>query len=276
MDPGIVVRRLRGAGVPTLEILEAGPRGAGAPLLLVHGAFAGAWTWAERLMPFLARRGRHVLAVSLRGHGGSEGHDALQGTGLADYGADLRRVLAELPAPPVVVGHSLGGLIAQQALGRAALRGLVLVGSLPPEGLAFIAPRLAFTEPGTFAEALMGSLGQARAPVSDAHWRMLFSEGLLPEQAARYAARMQPESPRALAEALWPGPVASAAMLGVPALVLAGGGDRLVLAVSSMRTAVYHGARLRFFPEMGHFLMLDPTAEDAARALLDWLDDRGL
>lgn len=272
----VTARRLGGAGEPALEILEAGAPGAGAPLLLVHGAFGGAWVWAERLMPFLARRGRHVAAVSLRGHGGSEGYEGLRGTGLAEFGADLRRAARALPGPPVVVGHSLGGLLAQTALGRLAMRGLVLMGSLPPEGLAWIGPRLALTEPVVWTEGLAGSLAKSRAPVSDAHWRMLFSEGLPPERAARYAARMTPESPRALVEAHWPGPVIPAALLGVPALVLAGTADRLVLTPSAMRTAVYHGARLRLEPGMGHFLMLDTGAEEAARALLDWLEARGL
>ncbi len=122
----------------------------------------------------------------------------------------------------------------------------------------------------------MGSIIRRRAPVADAHWRILFSEGLPAKRAARYAARMRPESPRALAEAHLPGPVMPAALLGIPALVLAGTADRLVLVPSAWRTALYHGATLRLFEGMGHFLMLDTGADEAGRALLDWLDARGL
>ncbi len=149
---GIATRRLAAAGAPDLELLEAGPEASdGVPLLLVHGAFGGAWTWAEHLMPYLARRGRHVAAVSLRGHGSSEGRDALATTALSDFATDLRRAVAAMPAPPVLVGHSLGGLLAQRALGGVAMRGLVLMGSLPPEGLAWIGPRMAVTEPLVWA-----------------------------------------------------------------------------------------------------------------------------
>jgi pimeloyl-ACP methyl ester carboxylesterase len=276
-DDAIRARRLAAPGSPALEMLEAGPAThEGAPLLLVHGAFGGAWVWAEHLMPYLARRGRRVAAVSLRGHGGSEGIEGLRATSLADFDEDIRRAAEAMPAPPVLVGHSLGGLLAQRAVGRLRLGGLALMGSLPPEGLAFEGPRLALAEPTIWTEGLLGSLAKARAPVSDAHWRLLFSEDLPLERAARYAARMRPESIRALGEAHWPGPILPAALAGLPAMVVGGGADRLVLPLSFGRTAFYHGADLRMLERAGHFLMLDPDAESAARILVDWLAARGL
>ncbi len=60
---------------PALEWIEAEPAGEprGAPLLFVHGAFGGAWMFEEIFLPHLARRGRRAAAVSLRGHGRSQG-----------------------------------------------------------------------------------------------------------------------------------------------------------------------------------------------------------
>ena len=272
---GARARRVGGDG-PALEVIQAGTPGAGAPILLLHGAFGGAWIWAERMMPFLARRGRSVTAFSLRGHGGSLGHEALRTTSLADYAADLRRVVGTLPAPPILVGPSLGGLLAQLALGRLRLAGLVLLGSLPPEGLAYVGPRLALTEPRIWSESLFGSVAHERAPISDALLRVRFSEGVPVRRAARYAARMTPESPRALAEAHLPGPVMPAGLVGVPTLVLGGSDDRLVWPVSTRRLALYHGASARIVPGIGHFLMLDDGAEATAGLMLDWLDARGL
>ena len=54
----VAVRRLTGEG-PALELVEAFPdsQATGAPLLFVHGAFSGAWCWAERFLPFFARVG---------------------------------------------------------------------------------------------------------------------------------------------------------------------------------------------------------------------------
>ena len=132
--PRVKARMLPGA--PGLEFVEAEPDFAptGAPVLFVHGAFAGAWMWREVFMPFFARRGRACAAVSLRGHGGSEGRAGLRAARLSDYRDDLQRAFAALPEPPVVVAHSLGGLLAQQLIGREEMRALALLASLPPKG----------------------------------------------------------------------------------------------------------------------------------------------
>ena len=71
---GIVARTIpREGGAPALELLEAVPDGEarGAPLLLAHGAFGGAWMWREIFMPVFAAAGRRVVAFSIRGHGAS-------------------------------------------------------------------------------------------------------------------------------------------------------------------------------------------------------------
>src|SRR3954464_14217098 len=113
MKGELLSRHLRQPRGPALEFIEARPRGkpAGAPLLFLHGAFCGAWSWAEIFLPFFARRARHVGALSLRGHGTRKNLLHLGAATLSDYVADARRAFAEFPEPPVVVGHSLGGLL---------------------------------------------------------------------------------------------------------------------------------------------------------------------
>ena len=163
----------------------------------------------------LRRRGRACAAVSLRGHGASEGRAGLRAARLSDYRDDLQRAFAALPEPPVVVAHSLGGLLAQQLIGREEMRGLALLASLPPEGLWLESPRLAITDPQIWLEAVAGSAAGDRRPIGMAAHEVLFSEGLPREHVARYAALMTPESPRALADAHVPGPIVSAHLAGV-------------------------------------------------------------
>lgn len=271
-------------GAPALEWIEAGPSGpgssgapsSGAPLLFLHGAFAGAWMWDEVFLPHFARRGRHVAAVSLRGHGRSEGRDRLRTASLADFVEDLERAVARCPAPPVLVAHSLGGLVAQRLVGRARLAGLVLMASLPPDGMALMGPRLALTEPLIWSEGVFGSLAKARGPVADAARRLLFTEGLPPGQIRRYAAMMRPESPRAFLDAHVPAPIVPAFAVGLPTLVMGGTLDRLVWLPSRLRTALYHGGEHVVVPGVGHFMQIDVGAEEVARRLLDWLERRGL
>ena len=273
----MTVRQLRQPVGPVLEFIEASPRGerVGAPVLFLHGAFCGAWSWAEIFLPFFARRGRHAGAVSLRGHGAGGDRRFLSTATLSDYLTDARRAFAEFPEPPVVIAHSLGGLLAQMLIGRVRMRALVLLGSLPPEGLFFESPRLALTDTRIWLEALTASAGISKPPIVMATAELLFSEGLPRECVRRYAAMMTPEAPRALAEAHLPGPVLSAFLFGIPTLVVGGAKDRLIWPVSTWRTALYHGAGYELAADQGHFMMLDPGAETVARRVLDWLERWG-
>jgi pimeloyl-ACP methyl ester carboxylesterase len=84
-----------------------------ATVLLVHGAWHGAWCWAA-LQAELDRRGVPSLAVDLPGHGASLAP-------LADLYADatcVAETLARVPVPVVLVGHSYGGAV----IGEAATR----------------------------------------------------------------------------------------------------------------------------------------------------------
>jgi pimeloyl-ACP methyl ester carboxylesterase len=99
-------------------------------LLFVHGLGHGAWCW-EHWQSAAADAGYSSSAVSLRGHGGSPGR--LRTSRLGQYADDVIEVAMSLPAPPVIVGHSMGGLVAMRMAldGGAARRGLVLVDTGP-------------------------------------------------------------------------------------------------------------------------------------------------
>lgn len=94
------------------------------PLVLVHGAWHGAWCWAS-LQAELDRRGVASYAVDLPGHGAS----ALPLGGLHDDAAHLAGTLDHLGLNDVVlVGHSYGGaVITQAAAGRSDLAHLVYI-----------------------------------------------------------------------------------------------------------------------------------------------------
>ena len=65
-------------------------------------------------MPFFAEKGYDSYALSFRGQGASDRQpDAAAGT-LLSVAQDVASVVASLPAPPVVVAHSFGGLVLQK------------------------------------------------------------------------------------------------------------------------------------------------------------------
>lgn len=77
-----------------------------ATVVLVHGAFHGAWCW-DRVVPRLEDAGVAVVALDLPGHGA----DPAPPGDLHAHADFLRAYLESLPGPVVVVGHSYGGAV---------------------------------------------------------------------------------------------------------------------------------------------------------------------
>ena len=90
------------------------------PVVLVHGAANSAIVW-RYWQEELAERGWASYALDLRGHGRSAAID-LSTTTMQDYAADIQRVATMLNRPPVVLGWSMGGLVAMlyASCGKAA------------------------------------------------------------------------------------------------------------------------------------------------------------
>src|SRR5690349_18882218 len=104
------------------------------PLLFVHGAWHAAWCWDEHFLTYFADKGYRAAAVSFRGHGNSSTDKALRACTVADYVADVRAAADTLDTPPVVIGHSMGGLIVQKYLECNEAPAGVLMASIPPHG----------------------------------------------------------------------------------------------------------------------------------------------
>jgi len=80
------------------------------PLLLVHGAANSASVWAFWQRE-LATRGWPTYAIDLRGHGNSDSID-LSHTSMYDYAGDVYQLIRQFRQRPVLIGWSMGGLVA--------------------------------------------------------------------------------------------------------------------------------------------------------------------
>ena len=80
------------------------------PTILVHGAANSALVW-KFWQRELATRGWSSYAIDLRGHGDGEPFD-LSSTSMHDYAADVLSLAEQLKQRPIVVGWSMGGLVA--------------------------------------------------------------------------------------------------------------------------------------------------------------------
>jgi pimeloyl-ACP methyl ester carboxylesterase len=130
--PVIVARRCLGGSV-SLRVLEGGAKGA-QPLLFLHGRGHAATMWAPVLAELASKR--QITAVDLPGFGHS-GAPPIRGRkgeeGLAFFAEPIERLLGERSNErPIVVGHSLGGLVALDLASRRPelVRGLVLIDAM--------------------------------------------------------------------------------------------------------------------------------------------------
>jgi pimeloyl-ACP methyl ester carboxylesterase len=255
-----------------IHVVEAGQ---GPPIVLVHGITLGVGIWVRQ---FRGLAGTHrVIAIDQRGHGQSiAGTDGYRFERLAD---DLVEVLAALDVRnAVVVGHSLGGMVLQQAaldraqdLGRHA-SGLVLLSTdagptVPgplgrPVGIA--AARVGWRA-ARFAERR----GKSVYPGSDVGtWGARVSFGNRPRAADVELTRSLSSAvaPSAMAELLAPllsfDVRARLGNIALPTLVVVGSRDLLTPVRRARQLAArIPGARLEVLAGCGHLAMLERPEE---------------
>jgi pimeloyl-ACP methyl ester carboxylesterase len=109
------------------------------PLMLIHGAWLSARSW-ERFADYFNRRGFGVSAPEWPRKRGDveelrEHADELAGLGLAEIVDHYEALIRELEQPPVLIGHSFGGLIVELLLDRGFGRAGVALSPAPPKGI---------------------------------------------------------------------------------------------------------------------------------------------
>jgi pimeloyl-ACP methyl ester carboxylesterase len=244
-----------------------------APIVMVHGAFCGGWAFEDFRVPFEAA-GHRVLAPDLRGHGPDERPDSVAGLSMTDYAKDIANLCAEQSEPPILIGHSLGGLVAQLASRKAKVRAVVLLAPSPPWGVSGSSMEEAMT---AFGLHMMGPFW-TQAVNGDRTLMRTYSLDKMPADARESAvARMRPESGRALWETLnwWLDPFMTTSLgagpLEAPSLVLTGSSDAVHPPATGRQTAERLGASFQLMPQMSHWLPGETGWQDVAQASFDWL-----
>lgn len=241
------------------------------PLLFVHGAFCGAWVWDEHFLPYFAENGYEVHALSLHGHGESEQPAHVHQNCLADYVGDLNEAVQRLAVTPVLVGHSLGGVVVQKWLKNHEAAGVVLMGSGPPHGMLPSSLGMLLYDPFLVLQITLAQLLGPRAASAEGTRRALFSDSLPADTVNRHFARGSAESLRVGFELAWPdfpGPTWNHEM---PILVLGAENDFFVSPTMVKATADVYGTRAKIFPNMAHAMMLEPGWQGVADRILGWL-----
>jgi pimeloyl-ACP methyl ester carboxylesterase len=246
-------------------------------IVFIHGAFCGGWCFAD-IMPVFAERGWSCEAPDLPYHvPGPKRKPApeLARQSITDYTRDMAEFIGRLPEPPVIVGHSMGGLIAQQLAAQGLARALILFAPAPPWGVL----------PSTESEMNLAKGLMQASPFWDKALNPSFEvakgdslASLDPAAQKRIFDMFSPESGRALFELFFwmfdrqRATAVEAAAVTCPVLVVAGSDDKVISAVTARKVAaLYAHATFEEAAGRGHFIIMEEGAARIAARCADWL-----
>jgi pimeloyl-ACP methyl ester carboxylesterase len=248
-------------------------------IFMIHGICGGAWVW-ESYCSFFSSQGYRCVAATLRYHDvdpRAPPPPQLGTIGLPEYTADLVAEIDRLGEEPILMGHSMGGLLAQIVGSLVPAKAMVLLAPVPPAGILNLRPSLL---PGF--RSILTRWGWWKKPI-----RLTFEEAAssmlrtMPGRAQlRAYTHFVHESGRAGFEAgFWfldPRHAArvDAARVTCPILALAGAQDLLAPAPVVRRIAQRYAPHATYhtFSNHAHWMVAEPGWQEVAAYILGWLD----
>jgi non-heme chloroperoxidase len=258
---------------------------ASTPVVFVHGLWLHATSW-DPWVDLFKEAGYTPVAPGWPGDADTVAEtrshpEQVAGKGIEDVVQHYAGIIRDLPAKPVVIGHSFGGLIVQRLLGQDLAAAAVAIDPAPIKGVFYLPPSalrvasVALRRPANRNEA------QALTPEQ---FRYGFGNALPASESAELFDRYAIPSPgKTLFEAALanftarsPAKVDTRNKTRGPLLLTAGGQDHTVPpAIVHATRRLYHRSPaitdLREFPDRGHSLTIDHGWRDVAQEALNWL-----
>ncbi|CAL8468669.1 g8209 [Coccomyxa elongata] len=256
------------------------------PLLFVHGSFHAAWCWQEHFLPYFAEAGYESYAVSLRGQGRSMRQEGMKACSLSEHAKDLSNIISCLPRPPVLIGHSFGGLVAQRYITGASnhdsaeevppVAGLGLLCAAPASGNDELVKRVAKKSLIMAAKLTWGMISKNFLTNPSACRELFFSKDLPAHDLERFQALLREHASKVpvidVSRMKSEVPLAAPPQNHPAAFVLGADEDLIVDVQAVEETAALYHVQPHILQNSAHDVMLDTRWREAADALKTWLD----
>jgi pimeloyl-ACP methyl ester carboxylesterase len=236
------------------------------PVLFIHGAFAdhqGFQTMAQHF----AENGYDSYSVSRKGRLNQLPINA-EGLGFTDYLQDTITIIQEIKPTPILIAHSLGGLLAMKAIEIIKdIPALILINSAPPAmltaqpiSLPYFLPLL----PNIFA-------GKPFKPSITA-FKTLALQMLNQPDKDRIANSLVPESGKVYRQMMLGQIRLSKDYQRIPTLVVGSSHDRIISKRLNTKTVKKLNAKYKEYDSHGHWIIEEEGIKQVINDILNWLD----
>ena len=247
-------------------------------IVMIHGMWGSGWYW-ENFKGFFESKGYRCVIPTLRFHDmdpNAVPDPRLGTTSLLDYAEDLEKLIRELQVRPILMGHSMGGLLAQILGSRGLAKALVLLTPASPRGIIALKPsviksfwsglttwgfwRKPFRQ--TFDEAVYSMLNQ----MPSESWKSIYDQFVYESGRAAFEIGFWLFDSKGAARV-------DESKITCPVLIIAGEKDRIV-PVSITRKVAEKYKRVSTYKEFSdhsHWVIGEPGWQQITEYIKEWL-----
>lgn len=221
----------------------------------------------DRYLSFFGTRGYHCYALNLRGNHGSRPVSELGKVSFSDHLTDVREVIDMLDKP-IVIGHSVGGLLVLKLAEQMELPAFVAIAPAAPRGIVSLKTLRVFLpyiwtmlrhRPFLLKKKAMFAADLNRLPP--------------PEQASVYGQMVLAPGKQGVEIGILGIPIDAKRITG-PILIITGTDDKLVPASVARIVARRYRADFREYAGHAHYIMREPGWEKVAADIARWLAEK--
>jgi pimeloyl-ACP methyl ester carboxylesterase len=253
-------------------------------ILLIHGLWVTPSSW-QKFQRYYESLGHKVIASPWPGIDKDvaamrRDPSGLNGIGIAEVVAHYTKIIRSLPEPPIIMGHSYGGLITQLLIDHGLGAAGVAIDSVPPKGIlvlplsTYLALTPAYLQPSTFKKTFIFTFMK---------WWKVFANTLSEAEArAEFEREVIPASGRSIFQAalsnVTPSSLATINFRNntrAPLLFIGGEKDVIMPAALNRKNFKKYQAssavtEYKEFPGRSHYIIAERGWEEVAQYALDW------
>lgn len=237
-------------------------------IVFVHGAWHGAWCWQEHFAPFFEKHHYKTISFDLLGHEKAGKADGINKYSISDYTNQLKAVVTNLEEEPIIIAHSMGGLLLQKFLETHKCRAAIYLTPVPKHGVINTVLRF-LKKPYLYSALFNLNLYKLINSLKKANYAF-FSSDFEANLLKSYSDKLGSESFRAFLNMLRPN-IRLNYHRKTPSLVIAAEKDNIFLSKEIKKTANFLNADFILIKDIAHDVMLDTLHTNCSQEILSWL-----